>query len=126
MNVLVADKFEQSGLDGLKAAGCNVVYKPDLKDEPLRQALADTNADVLVVRGTRVTADILTAGALSLIVRAGAGYNTIDVAAASARGIYVSNCPGKNAVAVAELAFGLILALDRRIPDNVADLRAGK
>ena len=45
--------------------------------------------------------------------------------AASARGIYVSNCPGKNAVAVAELAFGLILALDRRIPDNVAELRAG-
>ena len=68
---------------------------------------------------------MLDAGALALIVRAGAGYNTIDVAAASQRGIYVSNCPGKNAIAVAELAFGLILALDRRIPDNVADLRAG-
>ena len=66
------------------------------------------------------------AGRLALIVRAGAGYNTIDVAAASVRGIYVSNCPGRNAVAVAELAFGLILALDRRIPDNVADLRAGR
>jgi D-3-phosphoglycerate dehydrogenase len=65
------------------------------------------------------------AGRLSLIVRAGAGYNTIDVAAASTRGIYVSNCPGKNAIAVAELTFGLILALDRRIPDNVAELRAG-
>ena len=64
------------------------------------------------------------AGHLSLIVRAGAGYNTIDVAHASARGIYVSNCPGKNAIAVAELAFGLMLALDRRIPDNVAALRA--
>ena len=64
-------------------------------------------------------------GTLSLIVRAGAGVNTIDVAAASQRGIYVSNCPGKNAVAVAELAFGLILALDRRVPDNVAELRAG-
>ena len=69
---------------------------------------------------------MLDAGSLSLVVRAGAGYNTIDVAAASRRGIYVSNCPGKNAIAVAELAFGLILALDRRIPDNVADLRAGK
>src|SRR6187200_3257994 len=69
---------------------------------------------------------MLDAGKLGLIVRAGAGYNTIDVAAASARGIYVSNCPGKNAVAVAELAFGLILSLDRRIPDNVAELRAGK
>ena len=59
-------------------------------------------------------------------MRAGAGYNTIDVKAASARGIYVSNCPGKNAVAVAELAFALILALDRRIADNVNELRAGK
>ena len=69
---------------------------------------------------------MLDAGNLGLIVRAGAGYNTIDVAAASARGIYVSNCPGKNAVAVAELTLGLILALDRRIPDNVAALRAGR
>ena len=68
---------------------------------------------------------MLDAGRLSLIVRAGAGYNTIDVAAASTRGIYVSNCPGKNAIAVAELAFALILALDRRVPDNVAELRAG-
>ena len=68
---------------------------------------------------------MLDAGRLSLVVRAGAGYNTIDVAAASRRGIYVSNCPGKNAIAVAELAFALILALDRRVPDNVADLRAG-
>jgi D-3-phosphoglycerate dehydrogenase len=69
---------------------------------------------------------MLDAGRLSLIVRAGAGYNTIDVAAASRRGIYVANCPGKNAIAVAELAFGLLLSIDRRIPDNVAELRAGK
>ena len=68
---------------------------------------------------------MLEAGALSLVVRAGAGYNTIDVATASKRGIYVSNCPGKNAIAVAELAFALMLALDRRVPDNVAELRAG-
>ncbi len=68
---------------------------------------------------------MMDAGALSLIVRAGAGVNTIDVAGASKRGIYVSNCPGKNSVAVAELTMGLILALDRRIPDNVAELRAG-
>ena len=69
---------------------------------------------------------MLDARRLSLIVRAGAGYNTIDVAGASKRGIYVSNCPGKNAIAVAELAFALILSLDRRVPDNVAELRAGK
>ena len=126
MKVLVADKFEQSGIDGLKAAGCEVISDPDLKDDALKEAIAATGADVLVVRGTKVTAPMLDAGRLSLIVRAGAGYNTIDVAGASRRGIYVSNCPGKNAIAVAELAFALILALDRRVPDNVAELRAGK
>jgi D-3-phosphoglycerate dehydrogenase len=125
MLVLVADKFEQSGLDGLKAAGCELVYQPDLKDEALTAAIRDTAADVLVVRSTAVTAPMLEAGVLSLVVRAGAGYNTIDVATASTRGIYVSNCPGKNAIAVAELAFALLLTLDRRVPDNVAALRAG-
>src|SRR2546423_11198380 len=126
MLVLVADKFEKVGLDGLNAAGCDVLYQPDLKDDSLTAAVRHSGADVLVVRSTAVTAPMLEAGALSLVVRAGAGYNTIDVATASKRGIYVSNCPGKNAVAVAELAFGLVLALDRRIPDNVADMRAGK
>jgi D-3-phosphoglycerate dehydrogenase len=126
MKVLVADKFEKSGIEGLKKAGCDVVYEPDLKDDALAEAIRSTGADVLVVRSTKVTTPMLDAGRLALIVRAGAGYNTIDVAGASKRGIYVSNCPGKNAVAVAELAFALILALDRRVPDNVAELRAGK
>jgi D-3-phosphoglycerate dehydrogenase len=126
MKVLVADKFEKSGIEGLKKAGCDVVYEPDLKDDGLAEAIRSTAADVLVVRSTKVTTPMLDAGRLALIVRAGAGYNTIDVAGASKRGIYVSNCPGKNAVAVAELAFALILALDRRVPDNVAELRAGK
>ncbi len=126
MRVLVADQFERSGLDGLAALGCDVVYDPALKDAALAAALGETQAEVLVVRSTKVTEAILDAVRLALIVRAGAGVNTIDVAAASVRGIYVSNCPGRNAVAVAELAFGLILALDRRIPDNVADLRAGR
>jgi D-3-phosphoglycerate dehydrogenase / 2-oxoglutarate reductase len=126
MKVLVADKFEKSGLDGLKNAGCDVVYEPDAKDDALTEAIRTTGADVLVVRSTKVTAGMLDAGRLALVVRAGAGYNTIDVAAASKRGIYISNCPGKNAVAVAELAFGLMASIDRRIPDNVADLRAGK
>ena len=126
MKVLVADKFENSGIEGLKAAGCEVLYSPDLKDDSLTEAIRTSGADVLVVRSTKVTGPMLDAGRLALIVRAGAGYNTIDVAGASKRGIYVSNCPGKNAVAVAELAFALILALDRRLPDNVAELRAGK
>ena len=100
--------------------------EPDVKDDSLTEAIRSSGAEVLVVRSTSVTAAMLDAGRLSLIVRAGAGYNTIDVAAASKRGIYVSNCPGKNAMAVAELTFALMLALDRRVPDNVAELRAGK
>jgi len=126
MKILIADKFETSGIEGLRAAGCDVVFEPDLKDETLTAAIRTSAADVLVVRSTKVTAAMMDAGRLSLIVRAGAGYNTIDVAGASSRGIYVSNCPGKNAIAVAELAFALILSLDRRVPDNVADLRSGK
>ncbi|HKQ92048.1 MAG TPA: NAD(P)-dependent oxidoreductase, partial [Blastocatellia bacterium] len=126
MKVLIADKFEESGINGLKEIGCEVVYSPDLKDDSLVEAVRDSQADILVVRSTRVTEAALAAGRLSLVVRAGAGYNTIDVKAASSRGIYVSNCPGKNSIAVAELAFAHILALDRRLPDNVADLRAGK
>jgi D-3-phosphoglycerate dehydrogenase len=93
MKVLIADKFEQSGIDGLKAADCEVVYEPDLKDEALAAAIRDGGAEVLIVRGTPVTAAMLEGAGISLIVRAGAGYNTIDVAAASRRGIYVSNCP---------------------------------
>jgi D-3-phosphoglycerate dehydrogenase len=126
MRVLIADKFEQSGRDGLQALGCDISYQPDLKDEALVEAIKKETPDVLVVRGTKVTEPMLDAGPLKLIVRAGAGYNTIDVAAASKRGIYVSNCPGKNSIAVAELAFALILALDRRVADNVIALRRGE
>lgn len=126
MKVLVADKFEQSGRDGLTALGCEVIYQPDLKDESLVEAIGKEAPDVLVVRGTKVTEPMLDAGPIKLVVRAGAGYNTIDVVAASKRGIYVSNCPGKNSIAVAELAFALILALDRRIADNVITLRQGQ
>ncbi len=126
MRVLIADKFEQSGVEGLKDLGCEISFQPDLKDDALVEAIRQTAPDVLVVRGTKVTEPMLEAGPVKLVVRAGAGYNTIDVAAASKRGIYVSNCPGKNSIAVAELAFALILALDRRIADNVVSLRKGE
>ncbi|MBC8646437.1 MAG: hydroxyacid dehydrogenase, partial [Thermoanaerobaculia bacterium] len=125
MKVLVADKFEESGLQGLREAGCEVLYQPDLKDDALTEELRASGAEVLVVRSTKVTKPMLEAGKLSLVIRAGAGYNTIDVETASERGIYVSNCPGKNSIAVAELAFGLLLALDRRIPENATDLKQG-
>ena len=105
--------------------GLDVAYEPKCTAEELPARIGD--AAILVVRSTKVTrAAIEAAPRLALIVRAGAGYDTIDVAAASERGIFVSNCPGKNSVAVAELAMGLILALDRRIVDATADLRAGR
>jgi D-3-phosphoglycerate dehydrogenase len=124
MRILVADTFESSGIAGLRALGCEVLSEPDLADQALADRIVSSGAEVLVVRSTRVTAPMM-AGALTLIIRAGAGVNTIDVKAATAQGIQVANCPGKNSIAVAELAFGLMLSLDRRIPDNVADLRAG-
>ncbi|MBI1757397.1 MAG: hydroxyacid dehydrogenase [Fimbriimonas ginsengisoli] len=126
MKVLVADKFEKSGLDGLKSLGCEVVSEPDLQSDAIGARLVETGAEILIVRGTKVPESAMAGTKAKLIIRAGSGYNTIDVDAASRMGIQVANCPGKNAQAVAELAFGLILACDRHIPDNVADLRAGR
>jgi len=125
MRVLVADRLNEESLDEMRALGVEVTYDPELRAEALPEALTDVN--VLVVRGTEVTAEAVRAGnALNLVIRAGAGVSNIDVAAASERGIYVANCPGKNAQAVAELTFTLIGCLDRRVPDAVASLRAGR
>jgi D-3-phosphoglycerate dehydrogenase len=127
MKVLIADKFEKVGIDGLKELGCSIVSQPDLTAEALPGAVREVDPHILIVRGTKVTAETLNAGtALTLVIRAGAGIDTIDVPAASSRGIFVSNCPGKNSIAVAELVLALVLACDRRVPDQVADLRQGK
>ena len=127
MKVLVADKFEKVGIDGLKDLGCTVVSEPEVKAEGLPALIRQIDPHILIVRGKKVNADALGAGtALTLVVRAGAGIDTIDVAAASELGVFVSNCPGKNSIAVAELVLGLLLTCDRRIPDQVAELRQGK
>jgi D-3-phosphoglycerate dehydrogenase len=127
MKVLIADKFEKVGIDGLKELGCEVVSQPDVKAEGLAALIRETDPHVLIVRSKKVGAEALSAGtALTLVIRAGAGIDTIDVATASSRGIFVSNCPGKNSIAVAELVMGLLLVCDRRIPDQVADLRQGR
>jgi D-3-phosphoglycerate dehydrogenase len=127
MKVLIADKFEKVGIDGLKELGCTVVSRPELTAEALPAAVKEVDPHILIVRSTKVNAETLNAGtSLTLVIRAGAGIDTIDVATASSRGIFVSNCPGKNSIAVAEVVLGLVLACDRRIPDQVADLRQGK
>ena len=126
MKVLIADKFEKVGVDGLQELGCTVVSQPDVKAEDLPAAIKAADPHILIVRGKKVTGDALRAGtALTLVIRAGAGIDTIDVNTASSLGVFVSNCPGKNSIAVAELVLGLLLSCDRRIPDQVAELRAG-
>jgi D-3-phosphoglycerate dehydrogenase len=125
VKVLIADAFPKERLGDLEALGLEVELRADLPVSELPAAARETS--VLVVRSKKVPAAVFEAGgALALVVRAGAGTNTIDVAAASRHGVYVANCPGQNAVAVAELAIGLVLALDRRIPDNVQALREGR
>jgi len=125
MRILIADKLSTRPLEQLSVLGLKIDYRPELDAESLQKALVDAN--ILVVRSTKVTRQAIEAApALNLIVRAGAGVNSIDVDAASDRGIYVSNCPGKNSAAVAELVMGLVLSLDRRIVDATVALRDGR
>lgn len=125
MRILVADALEASAVSALEAAGHQCQVDPDLTGESLPDHIADYEA--LIVRSTKVSGDTLAAGkALKLVVRAGAGTNTIDVDAATNSGVVVTNVPGRNAAAVAELAMGLMLAIDRKIPEGVIALRAGQ
>jgi len=127
MKVLIADKLPQTGIMALELQGCLVHCDPTLSGDTLAKSLSEIDPEVLVVRSTRVEANHLNAAQhLSLVVRAGAGVNTIDRSTASARGVYVANCPGKNAAAVAELTWGHILNADRRISDAASDLRDGQ
>ena len=124
MQILVADALEASAVQSLEAAGHSCRVDPDLTAESLPDHIAGHEA--LIVRSTKVTAATIAAGKeLALVVRAGAGTNTIDVDAATASGVVVTNVPGRNAAAVAELALGLMLAIDRKIADGVIALRAG-
>lgn len=125
MKILIADTLPDACLEALTGLGCDVRFQPSLAADDLAEAIGD--AVVLVVRSTQVVGEVFSAApALNLVIRAGAGVNTIDLDAASALGVFVANCPGKNSIAVAELTLGLLLAADRRISDNVADLRQGR
>lgn len=125
MKILIADKYPASHLERFQQLGCEVSYHPSVKAADLAGLIGGHK--VLIVRSKQVTAETLQAAdQLALVLRAGAGVNTIDVKAASALGIFVANCPGKNSVAVAELVFALLLGVDRRIADSTASLRAGQ
>jgi D-3-phosphoglycerate dehydrogenase len=123
MNILIADKYPETHLERFKQLGCTVTYSPAVKAEELPKVIASQK--VLIVRSKQVTRETLKAAdQLAMVLRAGAGVNTIDVKTASELGIFVTNCPAKNSIAVAELVFALLLGVDRRIPENTAALRA--
>jgi D-3-phosphoglycerate dehydrogenase len=125
MRLLIADKLHPRAVEELRALPVQVEYEPEITKETLEAKLPGVG--ILVVRSTEVTAQALEKSReLNLIVRAGAEFSTIDARAAAKRGVFVANCPGRNAGAVAELAMAMMIALDRRIPDAVASLRAGK
>ncbi|MEZ5342256.1 MAG: NAD(P)-dependent oxidoreductase [Acidimicrobiales bacterium] len=124
MKILFADSVDESRLEPLQQLGHDCVVDGSLDADTLPEAVA--GVEILVVRSTKVTAATIDAAHnLALVVRAGAGTDNIDKVAASQAGVYVCNVPGRNAIAVAELTMGLLLAIDRRIPDNTADLRRG-
>jgi D-3-phosphoglycerate dehydrogenase len=125
MRILVADSLDPSAVAGLEGDGHGCVVEPALTAETLPDAIGGFEA--VVVRSTKVTSAAIDAGTdLRLVVRAGSGTNTIDCPAATTAGVAVANVPGRNAVAVAELTLGLLLAVDRRIPDSVVALREGR
>jgi D-3-phosphoglycerate dehydrogenase len=125
MHLLFADRLPEQALHELEARGHVCVVEPGLAADDLPARIAEF--DGLVVRSTEVKRAVFEAAdRLVLVIRAGAGTNTIDTDAAADRGVFVSNVPGRNAAAVAELTMGLLLAIDRRIADNVSDLRDGR
>ena len=124
MKILIADKLSTKAISNLEELGAVVTFNPDLEADELSNAI--DNANILIVRSTKVYAKTIIAGkSLELIIRAGSGTNNIDLESASDNGVYVANCPGKNSDAVAELTLGHIIACDRRIVDASLDLRDG-
>ena len=123
MKILIADSFPESHSSQLSADGHIVTVDPSLDGSELVEAM--NGNEILVVRSTKVSADALDGGSdLKLVIRAGAGTNTIDKNFAADIGVKVCNVPGANAIAVAELVMGLIIAIDRNIPENALDLKS--
>lgn len=125
MTVLIADDLPPEAIERLRAGGVKVSERSGIDAAELLKVV--TEADALIVRGrTKVTAEVLAAGKrLKVVGRAGVGVDNIDLAAAAARGVAVVNTPVSTSVAVAELTFGLMLALVREIPRADAAMKQG-
>jgi D-3-phosphoglycerate dehydrogenase len=128
MKVVIADKAERSLIEGLEGLGCDVHLDPSLDGDSLGACLAERQPEVLVVRSTKVPAGVIAKGApaLKMIIRAGSGYDNIDGKAAHGQDVAVCNTPGMNAVAVAELAMGHLISLDRRLCDQNSQMKGGR
>jgi D-3-phosphoglycerate dehydrogenase / 2-oxoglutarate reductase len=125
MRILVADRLPERFVKAMEDRGHECAVDAALTETSLPDAMVGVH--ILVVRSTRVTASVFAAAdSLRLVVRAGSGTNTIDCVEATEAGVLVANVPGRNSVAVAELTLGLLLSVDRAIPDSTSELRAGR
>ena len=127
MRVLIADAMDPRAAAIFRERGIEVDEKPGLSPDELKAVIG--GYDGLAVRSsTRVTAAVLDAALprLKVIGRAGIGVDTIDVAAASARGVVVMNTPFGNSITTAEHAIALMFALARQLPEADASTQAGK
>jgi D-3-phosphoglycerate dehydrogenase len=125
VRVLASDKLDPAALDRIRTAGHEVLERPGLQSVELAAALEGCQA-LLIRGGTRVTGEVLRAApSLKVVVRAGTGLDNVDTVAARQRNIAVFNTPASNAISVAELVFGLLLALERHIVPAANDLARG-
>lgn len=119
MKILVATEkpFARKAVDGIReiieGAGCELALLEKYTDKgQLLEAVAD--ADGIIIRSDKITAEVIAAAKnLRIVVRAGAGYDNVDLAAATERGIVVMNTPGQNSNAVAELAIAMMIYMSR-------------
>lgn len=124
--ILIVDQFGSAGIEALRSFGCDVIHNGMLTAQTLARAVADLEPDVLIAQTTSISQEVFSASErLGLVICTGASIDRIDVDAASQRGVFVAHSPGRTAAAVAELAWGLILACDRRLPEQISQLRSG-
>jgi D-3-phosphoglycerate dehydrogenase len=126
VRVLVSDPLDPEAVERVRAAGHEVIERSGLKGADLIAALDGVQG--LMIRGaTRVTAEVLRgAPSLKVVVRAGTGLDNVDRAAAKECGVEVRNTPAANAVSVAELTLGMMLAFERHLVPATIDMRAGR
>ncbi len=131
MKILVATEkpFAKAAVDGIAEIIRNAGYEMALLEKYADKAellAAAADADAIIIRSDKVTAEVVAAAPkLKLVVRAGAGYDNVDLEACSARGIAVMNTPGQNSNAVAELAIGMMIFMARNqfTPGTGAELK---